>query len=71
MPKEASVYFAMGKIYKKLNDIPTAMRCFLCALDLESKDNNLIKAAIDRLDVPDDIEEDENDCINQSIAEEI
>ena len=71
VPKEASVYFAMGKIYKKLNDIPTAMRCFLCALDLESKDNNLIKAAIDRLDVPDDIEEDENDCINQSIAEEI
>ena len=33
------------------------MRAFLTALDLDPKDNNLIKAAIDRLDEP-DVDED-------------
>ena len=33
------------------------MRAFLAALDLDPKDNNLIEAAIDRLDEP-DVDED-------------
>ena len=57
-PREASVHFAMGKVLKRLRRPEEAMRCFLTALDLDPKDNNLIKAAIDRLDDPDVVEED-------------
>lgn len=52
-PREASVHFAMGKVLKKLGKFDQAMRCFLTALDLDPKDNNLIKAAMDRLEEPD------------------
>ncbi len=52
-PKESSVHFNMGKVYKRLGQPARAMRCFLTALDLDPKDNNLIKAAMDRLDEPD------------------
>ncbi|KAL3785176.1 hypothetical protein ACHAW5_011201 [Stephanodiscus triporus] len=52
-PKESSVHFNMGKVYKRLGQPAKAMRCFLTALDLDPKDNNLIKAAMDRLDEPD------------------
>ncbi|KAL9191576.1 LOW QUALITY PROTEIN: hypothetical protein ACHAXT_001282 [Thalassiosira profunda] len=55
-PREASVHFNMGKVYKRLGRPEKAMMCFLTALDLDPKDNNLIKAAMDRLDEP-DIEE--------------
>lgn len=55
-PREASVHFNMGKVHKRLGQPAKAMRCFLTALDLDPKDNNLIKAAMDRLDEP-DIEE--------------
>jgi len=33
------------------------MRCFLTALDLDPKDNQLIKSAMDKLDEPDVDEE--------------
>mmetsp|Transcript_15434 Transcript_15434/g.20499 ORF Transcript_15434/g.20499 Transcript_15434/m.20499 type:complete len:285 (-) Transcript_15434:99-953(-) len=56
-PREASVHFAMGRVLKRLGRPEQAMRCFLTALDLDPKDNNLIKSAMDRLDEP-DIEED-------------
>jgi len=56
-PKEASVHFNMGKVHKRLGQPAKAMRCFLTALDLDPKDNNLIKAAMDRLDEPDVEEE--------------
>ncbi|KAL7529493.1 hypothetical protein ACHAXR_006563 [Thalassiosira sp. AJA248-18] len=56
-PKEASVHFNMGKVQKRLGQPAKAMRCFLTALDLDPKDNNLIKAAMDRLDEPDVEEE--------------
>jgi len=56
-PREASVHFAMGRVLKRLGRPEQAMRCFLTALDLDPKDNNLIKAAIDRLDEP-DVDED-------------
>ncbi|KAJ8612873.1 hypothetical protein CTAYLR_002059 [Chrysophaeum taylorii] len=57
-PREASVHFLMGKICKRLGKLEDAMMHFTFALDLEPKDNNLIKSAIDRLEEP-DIDEDE------------
>ena len=56
-PREASVHFAMGRVLKRLGRPEQAMRCFLTALDLDPKDNNLIKVAMDRLDEP-DVDED-------------
>ena len=47
----------MGRVLKRLGRPEEAMRAFLTALDLDPKDNNLIKAAIDRLDEP-DVDED-------------
>jgi len=56
-PREASIHFAMGRVLKKLGNPEKAMRCFLTALDLDPKENTIIKSAIDRLDEP-DIDED-------------
>ena len=47
----------MGKVCKKLGKLDDAMMRFTFALDLEPKDNNLIKSAIDRLEEPDVSEE--------------
>lgn len=60
-PTEASVYFQMGKILKKLNRREDAMKCMSVALDLQppSADTNLIKAALDRVYIGDEEEEDE------------
>ncbi|PRW57027.1 CDC27 family isoform 1 [Chlorella sorokiniana] len=60
-PREASVLFHMGKIYKKLDMLDEAMACFANALDLQppSADTNLIKSAIEKLRTPDDNEEEE------------
>mmetsp|Transcript_2334 Transcript_2334/g.3525 ORF Transcript_2334/g.3525 Transcript_2334/m.3525 type:complete len:267 (+) Transcript_2334:1-801(+) len=56
-PREASVHFAMGRVLKRMGKPEGAMMCFLTALDLDPKENTLIKSAIDRLDEP-DIDED-------------
>jgi anaphase-promoting complex subunit 3 len=48
-PREASVHFLMGKIYKKLGNVNEAMRHFTTTLDLNPKDKNVVKAAIDKL----------------------
>ena len=56
VPRESSVLFMMGNTYKKLGKVEDAMRCYMNALDLEPKDNNMIKSAIDKLEEP-DIEE--------------
>jgi anaphase-promoting complex subunit 3 len=56
-PREATVHFAMGKVLKRLGRPEQAMRCFLTALDLDPKDNQLIKSAMDKLDEPDVDEE--------------
>jgi len=45
-PREASVHFNMGKVLKRLGQTEKAMRCFLTALDLDPKDNNLIKVRL-------------------------
>ena len=56
-PREATVHFAMGKVLKRLGRPGQAMKCFLTALDLDPKDNQLIKSAMDKLDEPDIDEE--------------
>ncbi|KAK9823416.1 hypothetical protein WJX72_002594 [[Myrmecia] bisecta] len=60
-PGEASVWFQMGKIYKKLEAVDEAMAHFSTALDLKppSTDLNLIKAAIEKIRIADDSEEEE------------
>lgn len=56
-PREATVHFAMGKVLKRLGRPDEAMKCFLTAMDLDPKDNQLIKSAMDKLDEPDGDEE--------------
>lgn len=56
-PRESSVHFAMGRVLKRIGRPEEAMRCFLTALDLDPKDNNLIKSAMDKMDEPDVDEE--------------
>lgn len=60
-PREASVFFLMGRIYKKLGLQDQAMVNFSVALDLKpaSADVNLIKSAIEKLHVPDDSEDED------------
>ena len=62
-PKEATVYFQLGKVYKRLDRVDQAMIHFSMALDLKpsSADTNKIKAAIEGLHAPppDDSDEDE------------
>jgi anaphase-promoting complex subunit 3 len=56
-PREATVHFVMGKVLKRLGRPEQAMRCFLTALDLDPKDNQLIKTAMDKLEEPDILDE--------------
>jgi anaphase-promoting complex subunit 3 len=60
-PREATVYFQMGRLYKKLGKTSLALTHFNHALDLKptSTDQNLIKSAIERLHMDDDEVEDE------------
>ncbi|XXQ34798.1 Cdc23 domain-containing protein [Plasmodiophora brassicae] len=48
-PREASVHFLMGKISKKRGQLGGALMHFLTCLDLDPKDRNLVKSAIDKL----------------------
>lgn len=56
-PREATIHFAMGKVLKRLGRLEEAMKCFLTAMDLDPKDNQMIKSAMDKLDEPDADEE--------------
>ena len=56
-PREAQIHFSMGRLYKRMGRTEKAMRCFLDALDLDPKDTNLIKAAMEKMDEPDVEEE--------------
>jgi hypothetical protein len=60
-PKEASIWFQMGKIYKRLQRLDDAMSHFCTALDLKpsSTDVNLIKSAIEKMKVSDSSEDEE------------
>ena len=55
-PREASVWFLIGKVAKKLGRTDEALKAFTKALDLDPKDGNMIKARIDRLDEDEDEE---------------
>lgn len=58
-PRESSVYALMGKIFKRHHTYDKAMLHFGLALDLKpsATDVAIIKAAIEKLHVPDDIED--------------
>jgi hypothetical protein len=60
-PREATVYFQIGKIYKKLKRPDAALTNFCHAMDLKptSTDQNLIKSAVEKLHVDDDDADDE------------
>jgi len=57
-PNEQEVFCLMGKVCKRLNRIGDARKYYMTAIDLNPKDTNTIKAAIDRLEEP-EMEEDE------------
>lgn len=61
VPREASVLFHMGKVFKRLGRTQDALAAFSEALDLQppSADTNVIKSAIDRVTQPDAEEEEE------------
>ena len=48
-PRESSVHFLMGKVAKKMGRLDDAMHYFTTALYFHPKDNNVIKAAIERI----------------------
>jgi anaphase-promoting complex subunit 3 len=56
-PREATIHFAMGKVLKRLGRPEEAMKCFLTAMDLDPKDSQMLKGAMDKLDEPDVEEE--------------
>ena len=52
-PREAAVHFAMGKVLKRLGRPQEAISSFLTAMDLDPKDNQIIKSAMDKVGEPD------------------
>jgi len=58
-PKEGSVYFVLGKVYKKLGQKEKAMVHLTRALDLSPKDAQQIKAALLNLEREDNADEEE------------
>jgi len=61
VPGEASVYFQMGKLYKRLGNLRAAQQAFESALSLHasSADAGAIKAAIEKLGINEEEEEEE------------
>mmetsp|Transcript_19044 Transcript_19044/g.31199 ORF Transcript_19044/g.31199 Transcript_19044/m.31199 type:complete len:764 (+) Transcript_19044:150-2441(+) len=57
-PKEATVHFLMGKVYKKLKRPDAAVRHLMIALDLDPEKANVIKQAIEKVDIEETEEED-------------
>jgi anaphase-promoting complex subunit 3 len=57
VPREAQVAFRIGVVCKRLGRASDALRYFTLAYDLDPKDTNQVKAALERLDQP-DVEED-------------
>ncbi|XP_022865632.1 cell division cycle protein 27 homolog B-like [Olea europaea var. sylvestris] len=60
-PRESSIYALMGRIYKRRNMYDKAMLHFGLALDLKpsATDVAVIKAAIEKLHVPDELEDED------------
>ena len=47
--REASVYVLMGRVYRALNDVDGAMRCWVLALELDVKDSNGVKGMMEAM----------------------
>lgn len=60
VPREAPIHILIGKIYKKMGNKEKALHHYNTAMDLDPKEGNIVKALIDKLDVENDINE-END----------
>lgn len=65
-PREASLYYLMGKVLKKKGETSKALDCFTMALDFDTKSAlaTNIKTAINKLGIPDeddDIEDDKDE----------
>lgn len=60
-PKEASVLFQIGKIYRRLDQSDKALKYFSDALALKpsSSDVNMIKSAIEKLKISAESDEEE------------
>lgn len=69
-PREAPLYFLMGKILKKQGELGKALDCFTKALDFDTKStlSRSIKAAINKLGMPDT--DDEGDDIEADKEED-
>jgi anaphase-promoting complex subunit 3 len=52
-PKEAPIYFLLGKIFKRQKQLEAAVLNFTVAMDLDPKNSNNIKAIIDKVNQPD------------------
>jgi len=52
--REAPLYYVMGKLCKRMNMPDKALSYLTLALDLDTKNANVIKAAIDNLQQPDE-----------------
>ncbi|CAA0827342.1 Cell division cycle protein 27 homolog B [Striga hermonthica] len=65
-PRESSVYALMGNIYKRRNMYDKAMLHFGIALDLKpsATDVAAIKAAIEKLHVPDELDDDDSESVD-------
>jgi anaphase-promoting complex subunit 3 len=61
VPREASVAFMMGRLYKRLGQPDRALAAFNTALDLKpaAADRAAIKAAIDKVCMAEDAEDEE------------
>ncbi|KAL6873476.1 hypothetical protein ACP4OV_013558 [Aristida adscensionis] len=60
-PHESSMYALMGKIYKQLNILDKAVFCFGIAMDLKppAADLAIIKSAMEKVHLPDEMEDDD------------
>lgn len=60
-PSEASVYFQLGKVERRLDNTEKALLYFSTALDLKpsSADINLIKSAIEKLRISNESDEED------------
>jgi len=55
VPRESPIYILIGNIYKAKNDFKSALYHFNQAIDLDNKDYNSAKSAIEKLMMETDI----------------
>lgn len=57
-PKEAPIYFLMGRIWKKRGMAEKALHYFMIAMDLDSKNSNYIKSVLDKFNLSNTTDDD-------------